>query len=707
MNILHRSRPCIVWLVLIAASVTTHAQSVVPPAAAVRPATLEHHGHVRIDNYFWLRERENPEVIGYLNAENAYVDTMMAPTRELQEKLFEEIKGRIKQTDMSVPYKLDDYVYYTRFEEGKDYPLYCRKPVAGSADEQVMLDANLLAEGRGFLAVGGREVSQDQNILAFAVDTVGRRQYTLYFKNLATGELLADVIPSVAGNMAWANDNRTLFYTRQDPVTLRWDKIYRHLLGTDPATDALVYEERDETFSSFVFKTKSKRYLMIGSRQTLSSEYRFLDANLPAGEFALIQPRERDLEYSADHFGDSFYINTNLNAKNFRLMKTPVTATGKQHWQEVIPHRDDVLLTDFEIFKDHLVLSERKSGLARIRIIPWSGTGEHYLGFDEPAYAAFVSMNPDFDTPLVRFSYSSMTTPTSVYDYNMNTRERALLKRDEVLGGYDPANYTTERLRARAPDGALIPISIVYRKGLRKDGSNPCLLYGYGSYGASMEAWFSSVRVSLLDRGFVYAIAHIRGGQEMGRYWYEDGKLLKKMNTFTDFIASAEHLINERYTTSSRLFMQGGSAGGLLVGAVVNMRPDLFKGVIAQVPFVDVVTTMLDETIPLTTGEYDEWGNPNDKEYYEYMLSYSPYDNVEPKEYPNMLITTGLHDSQVQYWEPAKWVAKLRAMKKDNNLLLFKTNMEAGHGGASGRYRKYRETALEYTFILQLLGISL
>jgi oligopeptidase B len=537
MNILHHSRPAIVWVVLLAASVTSHAQSVVPPAAAVRPTTLEHHGHVRVDDYFWLRERENPEVIEYLNAENTYVDTMMAHTRELQEKLFEEIKGRIKQTDMSVPYKLDDYMYYTRFEEGKDYPLYCRKPVAGTAAEQVMLDANLLAEGRGFFSVGGREVSQDQNILAFAVDTIGRRQYTLYFKNLTTGELLADVIPSVAGNMAWANDNRTLFYTRQDPVTLRWDKIYRHILGTDPSTDALVYEERDETFNSFVFKTKSKRYLIIGSRQTLSSEYRFLDANLPEGEFTVMQPRERDLEYSADHFGDSFYINTNLDAKNFRLMKTPVTATGKQHWQEVIPHRADVLLTDFEIFKDHLVLSERKSGLARIRIMPWSGTGEHYLEFDEPAYAASVSTNPDFHTPLVRFSYSSMTTPTSVYDYNMNTRERVLLKRDEVLGGYDPANYTTERLNARASDGALIPISIVYRKGLRKDGSNPCLLYGYGSYGASMEAWFSSVRVSLLDRGFVYAIAHIRGGQEMGRYWYEDGKLLKKMNTFTDFIA--------------------------------------------------------------------------------------------------------------------------------------------------------------------------
>lgn len=697
----------VLWFAFVSVSFIARTQTPVPPRASIRPALLEHHGHIRTDDYYWLRDRENPEVMEYLNAENAYVDTMMAHTRELQEKLFGEIKGRIKQTDMSVPYTLDDFVYYTRFEDGKEYPVYCRKGTAGDTTEQVMVDANILAEGRKFLSVGGREVSSGQDLLAFAVDTMGRRYYAIYFKNLNTGALLQDVIPSATGNMAWANDNKTLFYSRQDPITLRWHRIYRHLLGTDPATDQMVYEEKDETFSSHVFKTKSKHYIMVASEQTLSSEVRFLDANMPAGKFTVLQERERNHEYSVEHFGDSFYIRTNLGARNFRLMKTPVAATGKEHWREVVPHREDVLLDDVEIFRSHLVLSERKNGLTHIRVIPWSGAEEHYLRFDEPAYSAFFSTNPDFDTPLLRFSYSSMTTPGSVYDYNMNTRERTLLKREEVLGGYDPSNYGTERLYAKAGDGTMVPISLVYRKGFKKDGTNPCMLYGYGSYGASMEAAFSSIRLSLLDRGFVYAIAHVRGGQEMGRVWYEKGKMLDKMNTFTDFISCAEHLINERYTPPSGLFIQGGSAGGLLIGAVVNMRPELFKGAIAQVPFVDVVTTMLDEEIPLTTGEYDEWGNPNEKSYYDYMLSYSPYDNVGPKEYPNMLVTTGLHDSQVQYWEPAKWVAKLRALKRDNNLLLLKTNMEAGHGGASGRYARYREIALQYAFVLRMLGISL
>lgn len=683
-----------------------------PPVADIVPMKLEKHGHIRTDNYYWMKNRDNPKVIEYLTAENAYTDTVMSHTRSLQETLFEEIKGRIKQTDMSVPYKLDDYVYYTRFEEGKEYPIYCRRKAVGEAAEQVLVDANVLAAGKGFLSVGGREVSSNQNILAFAVDTVGRRWYTVYFKDIETGALLKDVLPAVTGNMAWASDNKTLFYTRQDPVTLRSYRIYRHVLGTDPSADVLVYEEKDPEFSSFVYKTKSKRFIMIGSTQTLSSEYRYLDASNPLGEFTVVQPRERDLEYSVNHYGDHFYIRTNLGARNFRLMKAPLTSTRKEHWEEVIPRRSDVLLASFEIFKGHLVLGERKNGLTQIRIIPWSRGGElhpdeHYLQFDEPAYAAFLSINPDFDTPLLRYTYSSLTTPNSVYDYNMVTREKELLKRDEVLGGYDPAAYRTERLYARAADGVDVPISLVYKKGAKRDGTSPLLLYGYGSYGASMDAWFSSTRLSLLDRGFTYAIAHIRGGQELGRWWYEDGKLFKKKNTFTDFIACAEHLLAERYTSADRLFISGGSAGGLLIGAVVNMRPDLFKGAIAAVPFVDVVTTMLDEDIPLTTSEYDEWGNPHQKDYYEYMLSYSPYDNVEAKAYPNMLVTTGLHDSQVQYWEPAKWVAKMRALGKGNGMLLLKTNMEAGHGGASGRYKRYREIAFEYAFLLQLLGIGL
>jgi oligopeptidase B len=694
------------------------AKSVQPPSAKIQPTILEKHGHQRVDNYYWLNERTNPEVMEYLKAENAYTDTMMAHTRALQEKLFEEIKGRIKQTDMSVPYRLDDYLYYTRFEDGKEYPIFCRKKAAGESEEEVMIDANELAKGKGFLAIGGREVSSGQNILAFAVDTVGRRFHTVYFKNLETGEMINDVISTVTGNMAWANDNKTLFYTKQDPTTLRWYRIYRHVLGTDPSTDQIVYEEADSTFSSFVVKTKSKRFIMIGSTQTLSSEYRFLDASHPTGEFTVVQTRERDHEYNVDHYGDNFYIRTNYKAKNFRLMKTPVTDTGKEHWEEVIPHRTDVLLSGFEIFKDHLVLAERKNALMQIRIIPWSTGGagsEHYLQFEEPAYAANLSINPEFDTPLVRYTYSSMTTPNSVYDYNMVTREKTLLKREEVLGGYDPQAYVTERLyakasspeslgRRRASDGTQVPISLVYRKGMKKDGSNPLLLYGYGSYGASTDASFSSIRLSLLDRGFIYAIAHIRGGQEYGRSWYEDGKLLKKKNTFTDFIACAEHLIAEKYTSPAKLFIQGGSAGGLLIGAVVNMRPDLFKGAIAAVPFVDVVTTMLDPTIPLTTSEYDEWGDPNKKEYYEYMLSYSPYDNIDAKRYPNLLVTTGLHDSQVQYFEPAKWVAKLRALKTDTNTLLLHTEMEAGHGGASGRYKRYREIALQYAFLLMISG---
>ena len=671
--------------------------------ATQNPDSLEHHGNVRVDDYYWLNQRDNPDVIEYLEAENEYAEAMTAHIKDLEDDLFEEMRSRIKEDDSSVPYKLDDYFYYTRFEEGQEYPIYARRKGTMEAPEEIMLDVNAMAEGHGFFSVSGVSVSSGQDILAFTQDTVGRRIYEVRFKNLTTGETLPEIISNVTSNIAWAEDNRTLFYTRQDPETLRWFQIYRHTLGTDPSEDELVYEETDEEFSSFVFKTKSKRFLMIGSQQTLSSEFRYLEATDPTGEFTIFAPRERDHEYDVDHFEDKFYIRTNYEAENFRLMETPVTDTRKQAWSELIPHREDVLLSGFEIFAGHLVLAERSEGLVRLRIIPWDGTEEHYLDFGEPAYWAGIGTNPNFDTPILRYNYTSMTTPSSVIDYDMNTRESTLMKREEVLGGFDPNDYETERLWATAPDGVRVPISLVYQKGIEKDGSDP-LLYGYGSYGFSMDATFSSARLSLLDRGFVYAIAHVRGGQEMGRWWYEDGKLLRKKNTFTDFIACAEHLVGQGYTNEDVLFAMGGSAGGLLMGAVTNMRPDLFKGVVATVPFVDIVTTMLDESIPLTTSEYDEWGNPNEKEYYDYMLSYSPYDNVEAKDYPNMLVMTGLHDSQVQYWEPAKWVAKLRALKTDDNTILLKTNMEAGHGGASGRFRRLRETALQYAFMIDLAG---
>ena len=677
-----------------------------PPQAKVLPTTLEKHGHQRIDNYYWLNKRDNPEVLAYLTAENEYAKAAMAHREGLEEALFEEIRGRIKQTDLSVPYKLDDYFYYTRFEEGKEYPLYCRKLRTLEADEELMLDVNVVAEGHEYCSVGGLAISFGQGILAYAVDTQGRRIYTIRFKDLGSGELLPDMIPEVTGNLAWANDNRTLFYSKQDPATLRSFQIYRHSLGTEGGQDELVYEETDETFSTSVFKTKSKRYLMITSHQTVSTEYRYLDANDPLGEFQVLVPRERDHEYDVDHYEDAFYIRTNFRAKNFRLMTTTVGKPAKEHWQEMIPHREDVLLESFELFQDYLVVEERKRGLIQLRVLPWKGGDEHYLDFGEPTYFASLGENPEFNTPLLRFVYTSMTTPNSVFDYNMATREKTLLKQEEVLGGFDTTHYQTERLWASARDGMQVPISLVYRKGLEKNGKNPLLLYGYGAYGASMDASFSSSRISLLDRGFVFAIAHVRGGEELGREWYERGKLLNKKNTFADFIDCAEYLLREGYTNQERLFAMGGSAGGLLMGAVVNMRPDLFKGVVAQVPFVDVVTTMLDSNIPLTTGEYDEWGDPNQSDYYQYILSYSPHDNVQAKAYPHLLVTAGLHDSQVQYWEPAKWVAKLRAIKTDENLVLLKTTMEAGHGGLSGRFRRFKELAFIYAFLLDLAGID-
>jgi oligopeptidase B len=670
------------------------------------PVKLEKHGHVRVDDYYWLRERDNPEVIAYLNAENEYAEKRLASIKPLEDKIFEEIKARFKQTDMSVPYKRDDYFYYTRYEEGKEYPLYARKRDSLDAPEEIILDANELARGHEFFSLGGWAVSSGQDILAYGVDTEGRRIYTTHFKNLTTGEDLVDLITEVTESFAWANDQKTLFYAKQDPATLRAYRIYRHVLGMDPARDDLVFEEADETFGVYVFKTKSKKYLMIVSSQTVSQEYRYLDADHPTGEFRVFLARERDHEYHVDHFGDRFLIRTNDQAKNFRLVWAPLGNHAREQWQEIVPHRDEVFLTDFEIFKDHLVLEERRRGLTEIRVMPWSGGESYCLEFDEPAYRANLGLNPQLDTAMLRFEYTSMKTPSSVYDYDMLKRHKTLMKREEVLGGFSPEHYVTERLHARAADGTEIPISVVYRKEVKKGGSNPLLLYGYGSYGLSLDAAFSSPRLSLIDRGFVYAVAHVRGGQELGRGWYENGKLLNKKNTFYDFIACAEYLVREGFADPGKLFAMGRSAGGLLMGAIANMRPDLFKGIVAEVPFVDVVTTMLDSSIPLTTGEYDEWGDPNQKAHHDYMLSYSPYDNVEAKDYPNLLITAGLHDSQVQYWEPAKWAAKLRALKTDQNRLILKTNMEAGHGGLSGRFRRHRETALAYVFLLDLAEMA-
>ncbi len=674
-----------------------------PPKAKQIPKELTIHGNRRIDNYYWLNERDNPEVIDYLKEENNYLQQKLAHTKDFQEKLYTEIIGRIKQTDESVPYKSNGYFYYTRYEEGKEYPVYCRKKGALDAEEEVLLNVNKMAEGFDYYQVKGLNISEDNKMLAFGVDTLSRRIYTIHIKNLETGEMFSDQIENTTGTSVWANDNATLFYTTKDS-TLRPDKIMRHKMGSSP--DVLVYHEQDNTFDVYIWKSKSTQYIFAQSGSTLSTEMCFLDANKPNDKFELIQKREKDHEYSAVHFENDFYILTNWQAKNFRLMKTPVNKPGKENWQEVVAHREDVLLSEIEMFKKYMVLEERKGGLIQIRITNHKSNESHYLKFDEPAYMAFISVNMEFDTNLLRFKYASLTTPISTYDYNMEAKKKILLKRQEVVGDFNPANYITERTTATARDGVQIPISLVYKKGLKKDGNNPLVLYGYGSYGYSIDPTFSSVRLSLLDRGFVYAIAHIRGSQTMGRQWYEDGKLLKKKNTFTDFIACAEELIRQKYSTPDKMFAMGGSAGGLLMGAVVNMRPDLWKGVVASVPFVDVVTTMLDESIPLTTGEFDEWGNPKIKKYYDYILSYSPYDNVEAKDYPAMLVTTGLHDSQVQYWEPAKWVAKLRALKTDDNPLFLYTEMETGHGGASGRFEVYKTVALEYVFILDLLGIG-
>jgi len=688
-----------------------------PPVAEKKEHITKIHELELKDDYFWMRlsdeqkEAKEPDeqtasVVDYLNAENDYKSEVLKSTEAFQESLFEEIKGRIKQDDQSVPLLDNGFWYYTRYEEGQEYPIHCRKEGSMDAEEQVMLNVNEMAEGFSYYSVGGRSVSSDNNLLAFSVDTVSRREYTLQFKDLTTGEILADRIPETTGGATWANDNRTVFYSKKDPVTLRSYRIYKHVLGTDADQDVVVFEEKDETFICGIGKTKSEAFLMIGSYSTVSSEWRYLDANNPEGDWQIIQSRERDLEYSCSHYGDHFYITTNRNAKNFKLVRTPINATGYDNWEDVLPHRDATLLEGVDIFQDYLVVSERTDGLNQIRIKRWDDAADYYIDFPDPTYSAYVGANPDFDTKRLRYGYNSMTTPSSVFETNMDTKETETLKQQEVLGGqFDSNNYQSERVMIEARDGTKVPVSIVYRKGMEKNGQNPFLLYAYGSYGYSMDAGFSSTRLSLLDRGFVYAIAHIRGGQDLGREWYEDGKMFNKMNTFTDFVDCGQAMCDLGFTSPDHLYAMGGSAGGLLMGAVINLAPSLFNGIIAAVPFVDVINTMLDESIPLTTGEFDEWGNPKNKDSFDYMMSYSPYDNVAAQDYPHMLVTTGYWDSQVQYWEPAKWVAKLRDTKTDDNLLIMDCNMETGHGGASGRFKRLRETAMEYAFFMMLEGI--
>lgn len=678
-----------------------------PPVAKKKDTILEIHGDKRVDPYFWLNDRENPKVIDYLKQENEYYQKMTAHTQALQKDLFEEMKSRIKEDDQSVPYLYNGYYYITRFEKGKDYPIFSRKKGSLTAKEEIMFDCNELAKGHTYFKLGGLSVSLDNKYAAFATDIVGRRIYTLKVKNLETNEILPDEIKNTTGNVTWANDNQTLFYGTQDIKTLRSDKIFKHVLGT-ASSDEMVYFEKDDTFNISVSKSKSKKYLVISSSSTLTTEYQILNANTPNEKFKIFQPRVRGLEYHIAHFEDNFYIVTNKDkAFNFKVMKTPETATSLNNWKDLIPHRKDVLVEGIEILKDYLVVEERSNGLSKIKVMPWKGKEEYYLPFESETYSAYLTANVDFDTKILRFAYESMKTPASIIDFNLETKTKTVVKEQEVLGGkFEKNNYEEQRVWATAADGTKIPISMVYRKGIKKNGKTPVLLYAYGSYGYSLEPDFDFARLSLLDRGFIYAIAHIRGGEEMGREWYENGKLLKKRNTFTDFIDCSKYLINEKYTSSEHLYAQGGSAGGLLMGAIVNMEPDLYNGVLAQVPFVDVLTTMLDDSIPLTTGEYDEWGNPNDKVYYEYMKTYSPYDNVKAQDYPNLYISTGLHDSQVQYWEPAKWVAKLRATKTNNKLLFLDTDMDAGHSGASGRFEALKETAKEYSFILDLEGIK-
>ncbi|WP_295200428.1 S9 family peptidase [uncultured Chryseobacterium sp.] len=674
------------------------------PQAKKIEKTLEIHGDQRMDPYFWLNERENPEVIRYLEEENSYADFIMKDTEELQEELFEEMKSRYKKDDESLPYFFNGYWYIVRYEEGKEYPIFCRKQHSLDQPEEIIVDVNILAEGENFFEVGSVAVSPDNRLASFSADNIGRRIYTINFKNLETGEILPDKIPNTTGKAVWANDNRHVFYIRKD-TNLRAFQVYRHQLGTDPSEDVLIFHEEDDTFDVNVFKTKSLKYIFIASSSTISDEHRFIPSDDVFADWTVIQPRIDDLEYSVEHYEDEFYIITNADdATNFKIVKTTITQCSMEHWVDVIPHRENVLLEGFEIFRDYLVLEEREQGLLQIRIINEKTGESYYLPFSDPTYTAYIGINLEFDTDILRYGYTSLTQPGSTYEYNMKEKTTQLLKQQEVLGAkFSPENYISERVWADSRDGKTkIPVSLVYHNDTAKSADTPLLLYGYGSYGHTVDASFSNVRLSLLDRGFIYAIAHIRGGEYLGREWYEEGKMLYKKNTFFDFIDAGKFLIRENYTSSKHLYAMGGSAGGLLMGAVVNFDPQLFNGIVAQVPFVDVVTTMLDETIPLTTGEYDEWGNPNDREYYDYIKSYSPYDNVEAKDYPHMLITTGLHDSQVQYWEPAKWVARLRELKTDDHMLIFKTDMSAGHGGASGRFESLKEDALEYAFLLMI-----
>jgi oligopeptidase B len=681
-------------------------KNIIPPIAKIIPKHLEIHGDKRIDNYYWLNDRENPEVIDYLENENVYCDTLMEHTKDFQTHLFEEMKSRIKEDDESVPYKYNGYWYIVKYEKNKDYPIFTRKKEIITAKEEIIFDCNKMAKGHAYFKLTGISVSPDNKMASFGIDTIGRRQYIIQIKDLATDEIYDDSIKNTTGRGVWANDNKTLFYTSKNEQTLRSEKICKHKLGKSVDEDEIVFSEEDELFDATVYKTKSNKYIVIASYSSITSEYQILDADNPNLEFKIFQTRIRGLEYSINHFENEFYILTNSDkATNFKLMKTHENTTELNNWEEIIAHRKDVLLEGIDIFKNFLVISERYNGLNEIIIMHLDKSEKYSLPFDEETYTAFTTTNIEFDTHILRYSYNSLTSPSSVVEFNMVTRTKHILKEQEVLGGkFKKENYVSERIWAKAEDGTKIPISLVHHRDTKKDKSTPSLLYAYGSYGSTIDPYFSTVRLSLLDRGFIYAIAHVRGGEYLGRQWYDDGKLLHKKYTFTDFITCSEFLIENGYTSTEHHYAMGGSAGGLLMGVISNSAPHLYNGIVAQVPFVDVITTMLDDSIPLTTGEYDEWGNPNNKEYYEYIKSYSPYDNIVSKEYPNMLITSGLHDSQVQYWEPAKWIAKLRAAKKDNNILLLKTNMKAGHGGASGRFESLKEEALEYAFLLDLEG---
>jgi oligopeptidase B len=693
-----------VLLVLIALAGCSQ-KPITPPVAKVEPKTTVILGDTLVDNYFWLREKSNPAVIQYLEDENKYTDSVMKPTRKIQKKLYREMLKRIKETDISVPVKIDSFYYYTRTVKGSQYPIYCRKKGDLSAVEAILLDQNVLAADKKYCEIGEFKISPDQNLLAFAVDFNGSEKYMLCMKDLNSGKMLPDTIRDVSYGLEWANDNRTIFYTTLDTI-MRPDKLWRHKLGEKPGNDVMVFHEPDEMFYLGLAKTRSKAYLILNLNSQITSEVHYLFADQPTGEFKLFQPRVTGVEYTIDHHGDTFYILTNEKAINFRLLETPVAKPEWCNWREKIPYRPDVLLSGMDCFRDHLVVYERENGLEKILVENLSSGATHFVDFPEPVYTIDSDNNPDYNTRILRFKYTSLVTPRSVYDYDMENKTRELKKQDEVLGGYDPTQYQSERVFAVAPNGVQVPISLVYKKGFVKNGTHPLYLYGYGAYGYPSEPRFSSIRLSLLDRGFVYAIAHVRGGGEMGRPWYEDGKLLHKRNTFTDFIACAEYLIAEKYTAADRLVIMGGSAGGLLMGAVNNMRPELFKVVVAHVPFVDIINTMMDRTIPLTVIEWEEWGNPNLEKYYAYMKSYSPYDNVTHEAYPHMMITAGLNDPRVAYWEPAKWTAKLRALKTDGNMLILKTDMGKGHFSATGRYDYLKENAFEYAFIFDKLGID-